>query len=157
MDKAVEEEVSNCIPCQANTDRCTKEPLCMSELPRGPWLNLSVEFLWSTTNRWILTCHCWWVLSVSSGRNSPKYFCWLWFQLLTEFSLCLVSQRLSKPTVVRASKVASEKSTWKRQESNTTRSHQDGPKPTLKLSHSTSLSWKQFTLHICKSEIGDRN
>ena len=41
MDKAVEEEVSSCIPCQANTDRCTREPLCMSELPRGPWLNLS--------------------------------------------------------------------------------------------------------------------
>ena len=41
MDKAVEEEVSSCIPCQANTNRCTKEPLCMSELPRGPWLNLS--------------------------------------------------------------------------------------------------------------------
>ena len=43
-DKAVEEEVSSCIPCQANTNRCTKEPLCMSELPRGPWLNLSVDF-----------------------------------------------------------------------------------------------------------------
>ena len=43
MDKA-EEEVSSCIPCQANTNRCTKEPLCMSELPRGPWLNLSVDF-----------------------------------------------------------------------------------------------------------------
>ena len=41
MDKAVEEEVSSCIPCQANTNRCTKEPLCMSELPRGPWLKLS--------------------------------------------------------------------------------------------------------------------
>ena len=34
-------------------------------------------FSWSTTNRWILACHCWWVLSASSGRNSPKYFCWL--------------------------------------------------------------------------------
>ena len=43
MGKA-EEEVSSCIPCQANTNRCTKEPLCMSELPRGPWLNLSVDF-----------------------------------------------------------------------------------------------------------------
>ena len=43
-DKAVEEEVSSCIPCQANTNRCTKQPLCMSELPRGPWLNLSVDF-----------------------------------------------------------------------------------------------------------------
>ena len=44
MDKAVEEEVSSCIPCQANTNRCTKQPLCMSELPRGPWLYLSVDF-----------------------------------------------------------------------------------------------------------------
>ena len=44
MDTAVEEEVSSCVPCQANTNRCTKQPLCMSELPRGPWLYLSVDF-----------------------------------------------------------------------------------------------------------------
>ena len=44
MVKAVEKEVSSCIPCQANTNRCTKEPLCISERPRGPWLNLSVDF-----------------------------------------------------------------------------------------------------------------
>ena len=44
MDRVVEEAVARCIPCQANTNRCTKEPLCMSDLPRGPWLNLSVDF-----------------------------------------------------------------------------------------------------------------
>ena len=43
VEKAVEEEeVSSCIPCQTNT--CTKELPSMSELPRGPWLNLSVDF-----------------------------------------------------------------------------------------------------------------
>lgn len=44
MDKAVEEEVESCIPCQANTNRSVKEPLSMSELPKGPWLELSLDF-----------------------------------------------------------------------------------------------------------------
>ena len=44
MDTAVEKEVKQCIPCQANTGRGTVEPLRMSDLPRGPWLNLSVDF-----------------------------------------------------------------------------------------------------------------
>lgn len=44
MDKAVEEEVEKCIPCQANTNRSIKEPLSMSELPKGPWQNLSIDF-----------------------------------------------------------------------------------------------------------------
>ena len=44
IDKMVEEAVSKCIPCQANSNRCAKEPLLMSELPRGPWLNLSIDF-----------------------------------------------------------------------------------------------------------------
>ena len=44
MDTAVEKEVKQCILCQANTGRGTVEPLRMSDLPRGPWLNLSVDF-----------------------------------------------------------------------------------------------------------------
>ena len=44
MDTAVEKEVKQCIPCQANTGRGTVEPLRMLDLPRGPWLNLSVDF-----------------------------------------------------------------------------------------------------------------
>ena len=43
IDKAVEEFFPAAFPVR-QTNRCTKEPLCMSELPRGPWLNLSVEF-----------------------------------------------------------------------------------------------------------------
>ena len=35
-DTAVEKEVKQCIPCQANTGRGTVEPLRMSDLPRGP-------------------------------------------------------------------------------------------------------------------------
>ena len=44
MDIAVEKEVKQCIPCQANTSRGTVEPSRMSDLRRGPWLNLSVDF-----------------------------------------------------------------------------------------------------------------
>ena len=43
IDKAVEEFFPAAFPVR-QTNRCTKEPLCMSELPRGPWLNLSVDF-----------------------------------------------------------------------------------------------------------------
>ena len=32
------------MPCQANTSRRKVEPLSMSDLPRGPWLNLSIDF-----------------------------------------------------------------------------------------------------------------
>ncbi|KAK7099536.1 hypothetical protein V1264_003664 [Littorina saxatilis] len=44
MDKAVELEVESCIPCQANTNRSQKEPMNMFDLPRGPWLELSLDF-----------------------------------------------------------------------------------------------------------------
>ena len=40
----MEKEVKQCIPCQANTGKGTVEQLCMSDLPRGPRLNLSVDF-----------------------------------------------------------------------------------------------------------------
>ena len=41
----MENEVKQCItPCHANTGRGTVEPLHMSDLPREPWLNLSVDF-----------------------------------------------------------------------------------------------------------------
>jgi hypothetical protein len=44
MDAAMELVVRNCIPCQANSNCRNHEPLNMSELPRGPWLNLSMDF-----------------------------------------------------------------------------------------------------------------
>ena len=44
IDKMVEEQVEKCIPCQANTNQCIKEQLNMSDLPSGPWQNLSMDF-----------------------------------------------------------------------------------------------------------------
>ena len=44
IDKMVEEAISKCIPCEANTNRQRYEPLQMSQLPRGPWLKLSIDF-----------------------------------------------------------------------------------------------------------------
>lgn len=44
IDKMVEETISKCIPCEANTNRQIFEPLNMSRLPHGPWLKLSIDF-----------------------------------------------------------------------------------------------------------------
>ncbi len=44
MDKKIEDAIKSCIPCQANSNVCAREPLRMSPLPRGPWLNLSLDF-----------------------------------------------------------------------------------------------------------------
>ena len=44
MDNMVENIVSKCIPCQANSNRKSSEPLQMSELPKGAWLKLSIDF-----------------------------------------------------------------------------------------------------------------
>jgi hypothetical protein len=44
IDKLVEERILNCIPCQASTQVKTHEPLQMTNLPEGPWQNISVDF-----------------------------------------------------------------------------------------------------------------
>ena len=44
IDAAVEDSVKRCIPCQANSTRRETQPLAMSTLPRGPWLELSIDF-----------------------------------------------------------------------------------------------------------------
>ena len=44
VDAAVEEAVRSCIPCQANSTRRDTQPLAMSTLPRGPWLEISIDF-----------------------------------------------------------------------------------------------------------------
>ena len=36
--------VKRCIPCQANSTRRETKPLAISTLPRGPWLELSIDF-----------------------------------------------------------------------------------------------------------------
>ena len=40
----VERKVSQCIPCQATSATGLREPLQMSTLPNGPWLEVSVDF-----------------------------------------------------------------------------------------------------------------
>ncbi|RDH88672.1 MAG: hypothetical protein DIZ79_14650, partial [endosymbiont of Lamellibrachia luymesi] len=44
IDKETEAVVMGCIPCVANSNRRQMEPLNMTTLPRGPWINLSIDF-----------------------------------------------------------------------------------------------------------------
>ena len=44
IDKLVEECVAEYIPCQATTQVKNSEPLQMTNLPKGPWQNVSVDF-----------------------------------------------------------------------------------------------------------------
>ena len=44
IDKKIEDEVKNCIACQATTSMKSREPLRMTELPEEPWQKLSVDF-----------------------------------------------------------------------------------------------------------------
>ena len=47
IDKMIEDKIKTCIPCQASqSDGAEKpEPLRMTELPNGPWKEVSVDFL----------------------------------------------------------------------------------------------------------------
>ncbi|XP_038049667.1 uncharacterized protein K02A2.6-like [Patiria miniata] len=44
IDRLVERKISQCIPCQATSSSTLREPLQMSTLPAGPWLEVSVDF-----------------------------------------------------------------------------------------------------------------
>jgi hypothetical protein len=45
IDKMVEQSVKSCIPCQASIPTHThREPLQMTELPSGPWLEIALDF-----------------------------------------------------------------------------------------------------------------
>ena len=44
LDKAIDEEVKGCIPCQAATSAKHREPLVMTELPDKAWQKLSIDF-----------------------------------------------------------------------------------------------------------------
>ena len=48
MDKKIE-EIFKCLPCQATTDSLHKGAIKVSELPSGPWEQLSLDF-WGHTN-----------------------------------------------------------------------------------------------------------
>lgn len=44
IDRRVESEIADCLPCQACVGRKQREPLCMTELPDGPWQMASADF-----------------------------------------------------------------------------------------------------------------
>ena len=43
IDKSVESLVSSCLPCQLCTRETTREPLMMTPLPKGLWLQVSAD------------------------------------------------------------------------------------------------------------------
>ena len=48
----VEAAVMSCTACQlVHSDPVRPEPLCMSDMPEGPWENLSADFCGPLTNR----------------------------------------------------------------------------------------------------------
>ena len=44
MGKLTEKEVKACLPCQAAVNTPSQEPLTSSELPKGPWEYVAVDF-----------------------------------------------------------------------------------------------------------------
>ncbi|XP_060585966.1 uncharacterized protein K02A2.6-like [Ruditapes philippinarum] len=44
LNEFIEEKIKNCLACQANTYEKKYSPLNMSELPVGPWQDLSADF-----------------------------------------------------------------------------------------------------------------
>lgn len=44
IDRIVERKVKQCIPCQATSVSNLRDPIVMSDLPSGPWINVSVDF-----------------------------------------------------------------------------------------------------------------
>ncbi|KAJ8346728.1 hypothetical protein SKAU_G00281290 [Synaphobranchus kaupii] len=44
IDGMAEKAIQHCIPCQAVTEEHQMEPLQMSELPKAPWLEVSIDF-----------------------------------------------------------------------------------------------------------------
>ena len=51
MDAMVEKHVGRCLACQSTTPCHTKEPLQMTDLPRGPWKKVSVNFAGPLRNK----------------------------------------------------------------------------------------------------------
>ena len=44
IDSIVERKIKQCMPCQATCISDLREPIVMSELPTGPWIDVSVDF-----------------------------------------------------------------------------------------------------------------
>ena len=73
-DAAAEEAVRRCIPCQANTTRRQAEPLAMTPLPRGPWLNVSIDFCGPLpSGEYLLVIFDGRVFEVSCARNHTEH------------------------------------------------------------------------------------
>ena len=51
MDTMVEKHVGKCLACQSTTPCHTREPLQMTDLPRGPWQKVSVDFAGPLRNK----------------------------------------------------------------------------------------------------------
>ena len=51
MDTMVEKHVGKCLACQYTTPCHTREPLQMTDLPRGPWQKVSVDFAGPLRNK----------------------------------------------------------------------------------------------------------
>ena len=51
MDTMVEKHVGKCLACQSTTPCHTREPLQMTDLPRGPWKKVSVDFAGPLRNK----------------------------------------------------------------------------------------------------------
>ena len=47
----IESFIRSCHECSINTPSKNFEPLKMSKLPNGLWLDVSMDFLWTTTYR----------------------------------------------------------------------------------------------------------
>ena len=43
IDRHIENLVADCLPCQACLSRATQDPLKMSPLPKGPWVQVSAD------------------------------------------------------------------------------------------------------------------
>ena len=54
IDAMVEQTINSCIACQATTVDKSREPLKMSKLPDGPWLEVSVDFADLATGEYLL-------------------------------------------------------------------------------------------------------
>ena len=55
IDQMVETTVEKCIPCQISTpERSTKEPIKMTELPKSPWEQVSIDFKELPTGDYLL-------------------------------------------------------------------------------------------------------
>ena len=90
IDRVVENKVKSCLACQVTTPRNEREPLQISELPKAPWNELSINFglapTASSEHLLVLIYDCFQSLSWY-GRRLPalSYLVWIICFLNTEY------------------------------------------------------------------------